>query len=102
MDCYTYLYTCLQNEILTAKATITSSDLGTGTKTNKKSIAQARGLGLDTDDAGHIIAKRLGGSGDVDNVFPQDSHINRGQFKAFEAKLQMLLKHMVVLMSQFN
>ena len=68
----------LQNEILTAKATITSSDLGTGTRTNKKSIAQVRGLGFDTDDAGHIIAKRLGGSGDVDNVFPQDSHINRG------------------------
>ena len=82
----------LQNEILTAKATITSSDLGTGTKTNKKSIAQARGLGLDTDDAGHIIAKRLGGSGDVDNVFPQDSHINRGQFKAFEAKIADAVK----------
>ncbi|MCE9341135.1 DNA/RNA non-specific endonuclease, partial [Bacteroides fragilis] len=82
----------LQNEILTAKATITSSDLGTGTRTNKKSIAQVRGLGFDTDDAGHIIAKRLGGSGDVDNVFPQDSHINRGQFRAFEAKIADAVK----------
>lgn len=92
----------LQNQILTAKATITSNDLRTGTRTNKKSIAQARGLGFDTDDAGHIIAKRLGGSGDIDNVFPQDSRINRGQFRLLKLKLQMLLKHMVVLMFQFN
>lgn len=82
----------LQNKILTAKATITSSDLGTGTRTNKKSIAQARGLGFDTDDAGHIIAKRLGGSGDIDNVFPQDSRINRGQFRLFEAEIADAVK----------
>ena len=83
---------CLQNQILTAKATITSNDLRTGTRTNKKSIAQARGLGFDTDDAGHIIAKRLGGSGDIDNVFPQDSRINRGQFRLFEAEIANAVK----------
>ena len=82
----------LQNEILTAKATITSSDLGTGTKTNAKSIAQARGLGFDTDDAGHIIGKRLGGSGGIDHVFPQDPHINRGQFRLFEAEIANAVK----------
>ena len=82
----------LQNQILTAKATITSNDLRTGTRTNKKSIAQARGLGFDTDDAGHIIAKRLGGSGDIDNVFPQDSRINRGQFRLFEAEIANAVK----------
>ena len=76
-----------KGEILTAKATINSTDLGTGTKTNTSSIAQARTMGQNSDDAGHIIGKRLGGSGGVDNVFPQDPHINRGEFRTFEAKV---------------
>lgn len=37
--------------------------IGTGTAVNKTARDYAKSLGLPTDDAGHILAKILGGQG---------------------------------------
>ena len=74
-------------EVLTAEATIKRSDLGTGTNTNAASRKYARSLGNADDDAGHMIGKQLGGSGGKKNVFPQDFHVNRGEFAQFEGRV---------------
>ncbi|WP_329605937.1 DNA/RNA non-specific endonuclease [Pseudomonas syringae] len=55
-----------------------------GTATNASSRSWARSLGNPDDDAGHIIAKLLGGSGGKDGVFPQLSKVNRGLFRNYE------------------
>ncbi|WP_236478648.1 RHS repeat domain-containing protein, partial [Pseudomonas syringae] len=70
---------------LRATATITKADIKKGgTATNASSRSWARSLGNADDDAGHIIAKLLGGSGGKDGVFPQLSKVNRGLFRDFE------------------
>lgn len=38
----------------------------------------------DNDDGGHLIGARFGGSGDLDNLIPQDRSINRGAYKSLE------------------
>jgi len=81
-----------QGEIKTARVTVTKSDLGTGTGTNASSRSHARGMGSGTEDAGHVIGKRLGGSGGVDHVFPQNPKINRGEFRVFEGRVADLVK----------
>lgn len=44
------------------------------------------------DDGGHYFARRFGGSGKIDNLFAQDRHFNRSDYKTmedeFEKKLQ--------------
>ncbi|RMM38152.1 hypothetical protein ALQ80_200114 [Pseudomonas coronafaciens pv. oryzae] len=68
-----------------ATATITKDDIKKGgTATNASSRSWARSLGNANDDAGHIIAKLLGGSGGKDGVFPQLSKVNRGLFRNYE------------------
>lgn len=47
----------------------------------------ARSLGNVDDDPGHMIGKQLGGSGGKKNVFPQDFHVNRGEFAQFEGRV---------------
>ena len=79
-------------EVLTAKATVTSSNIGKRSATNASSREYARSLGLPTDDAGHMIGKQLGGSGGKDYVFPQDLHINRGKFAQFEGDVADFVK----------
>ncbi|MCQ3018217.1 DUF6531 domain-containing protein [Pseudomonas tremae] len=70
---------------LRATATITKDDIKKGgTATNASSRSWARSLGNANDDAGHIIAKLLGGSGGKDGVFPQLSKVNRGLFRNYE------------------
>ena len=39
---------------------------------------------LDTDDGGHLIARRFGGSERIDNLVPMDYHLNRGEYKHME------------------
>ena len=70
-----------------ATAKVELSDLGTGTGTNPSSRGRARSMGYPDDDAGHLIAKNLGGSGGVDYVVPQNKTINRGEFRKFEMKI---------------
>ncbi|MDO4727169.1 MAG: DNA/RNA non-specific endonuclease, partial [Porphyromonadaceae bacterium] len=77
----------VNGEVLTASATITRKNLGKGTNTNESSRAYARSLGHADDDAGHMIGKQLGGSGGKKNVFPQDFHVNRGEFAQFEGRV---------------
>ena len=44
--------------------------------------------GVDDDDAGHILAHRLGGSGvEPTNIFPQAPHDNRGVWREFEGQV---------------
>ncbi|KPZ11451.1 Rhs family protein [Pseudomonas syringae pv. viburni] len=70
---------------LRATATITKNDIQKGgTATNASSRSWARSLGNANDDAGHIIAKLLGGSGGKDGLFPQLSKVNRGLFRNYE------------------
>ncbi|PNO71486.1 hypothetical protein MC70_011400 [Serratia marcescens] len=70
--------------ILSAKATVTPADLKTGTAVNTSARDAARAMGYQTDDAGHILAKVLGGQGGKGNVFPQLPGVNRGQYRTFE------------------
>ncbi|KAH9392680.1 hypothetical protein TYRP_005765, partial [Tyrophagus putrescentiae] len=45
---------------------------------------KAQKLGEKNDDAGHLLAKNLGGKGDEHNVIPQNANINRGNWKTME------------------
>lgn len=54
---------------------------------SRRSQANAGGKDrLPTDDGGHYVAPGLGGSPDPINHFPQDSGINRGQYRIIEKK----------------
>ena len=46
-----------------------------------------KGYEKSTDDRGHAIADRFGGANDLENLIPQDSGLNRNEFKNFENKL---------------
>jgi len=70
------------------QATVLKSDLNTGTSTNASSIAEARRMGnCSKVQAGHLLAKRLGGSGGVGHVFPQTPGINMGTYRVYEGKV---------------
>lgn len=62
--------------------------IGTGTGVNNSARAYAKAMGNQGDDAGHILAKILGGQGGKGNVFPQLSSINRGRFRTFEEQIR--------------
>ncbi|WP_425441803.1 DNA/RNA non-specific endonuclease [Thorsellia anophelis] len=66
------------------------NQLGTGT--NQSSRDFARGLGNANDDAVHILSRALGGQGGIDNVFPQLSKINRGEYRVFESEVVKYIK----------
>jgi hypothetical protein len=66
-------------------AVIMPAHLGTGTDTDA-AIRQwvQNQVGYNTDDAGHIIGKNLGGLGTVDwNIFPQSRNLNRGAYNHY-------------------
>jgi len=79
------LRTGTEGRVESAFAKIEPQHLGTGTRTTASSRQQARGLGLATDDAGHLVANRLGGPGGQGFVVPQSPKVNRGAFRDFEA-----------------
>ncbi|MDC1142119.1 polymorphic toxin-type HINT domain-containing protein [Planctomycetota bacterium] len=83
-----------QGRLTKARANVTRADLGTGTSTNAASRAYARSLGNANDDAGHLIAKNLGGPGGKNsgNIVPQDPRINRGEFAQFEGEVAGLIQ----------
>lgn len=39
---------------------------------------------LDDDDGGHLIATIFKGSGNMDNLVPMNSNLNRGEWKKLE------------------
>lgn len=66
--------------------------LNTGTSTNQVARNFARSMGNFNDDAGHILAQRLGGSGtDLRNIFPQSPNINRGVWSQVEETISQLV-----------
>jgi hypothetical protein len=71
-----------------AFARIEKKNLGGGSVTDSAARRLIQTLDAKEDDvAGHIIAKRLGGSGKGEDclVFPQSRVLNNGKFKSFEA-----------------
>jgi hypothetical protein len=73
--------------VMNATANISSADLNTGTEPTSPVRRYARNMGTDNDDAGHILANRLGGPAVPTNIFPQAPHINRGAYEHYEAKI---------------
>ena len=48
--------------------------------------------GESKDDGGHLIARRFGGSAEIDNIIAQDSKLNRGEYKKMEDDWQKRLE----------
>jgi len=82
------LTTDQNGRVVSATASVSPQDINTGTGTNASSRNYVRELGNSDDDAGHILAKALGGQGGKGNVFPQDSKINRGDYRLFEKQIK--------------
>ncbi len=78
------------------QAKITKADLNTGTGTNPSSRAEAQKMAnCSKVQAGHLLAKRLGGSGGVGHVFPQTPGLIWELIVYMKVKLQKPLKKMV-------
>lgn len=61
------------------EAVIQQRNFNRGSRTTQQMRIRARTLGHINDDAGHIIAHRLGGTGSQAwNIFPQNRGFNRG------------------------
>lgn len=62
-------------------------------KGKRNSNAQ-REIGQKKDDGGHLIANRFGGSGEIDNLVPQNKHLNRsgGEWYKMEQEWANALK----------
>lgn len=59
--------------------------LNTGTKTQASSRQHARNLGLSSDEAGHVLANKLGGSGtEKQNLVPLHPTTNKKQYHKVE------------------
>jgi len=66
-------------------AVVTPQTIRGGSTTNDAVRKYARSMGKNTDDAGHIIANQLGGTGRSNyNIFPQSPNINRGAWSQEE------------------
>jgi len=74
--------------VTSAKCDISTRDLDKGTEPGTAARTYVRALGehdgCTSDDAGHILANRLGGKAVPINLFPQSPHLNRGAWEAFE------------------
>jgi len=75
------------------QATIDRTNLDAGTGTNPSSRSRAKQMAkCDKVHAGHALAKRLGGSGGVNDVFPQTPNINIGAYRAYEGEVAKAVK----------
>ena len=74
--------------VTSASCSITKADLNTGSEPGTTERSYVRKLGghdgCSNDDAGHILANRLGGKAVPTNLFPQSPHLNRGAWEEFE------------------
>ena len=88
---YTYEKHNQYNVVSYVTGEITPESLDTGTETTSCTRKYSRMLeddGEQSCDAGHILARRLGGYGNLPmNIFPQNSTINEGIFSQFEGKI---------------
>lgn len=82
--------------VISAIGTITPDSLDHGTGTTSCTQKYSRMLeddGEEVCDAGHILANRLGGYGNIPtNLFPQKSSINRGSYAQFEGDIYDCIK----------
>jgi hypothetical protein len=60
-------------------------------KGNPNTQRLARENGLPGDDGGHLIPKASGGPGDLFNIVPQASEVNRGAIKKIENEARRLV-----------
>ncbi len=89
----TYQYNLQHNYqvVISAQGVININSLDNGTETTTCTRKYSRMLEDDGEqvcDAGHILARRLGGYGNEPlNIFPQNSTINQGVFAQFEGQI---------------
>ena len=88
---YNYKYHNGYEVVVYAVGTITPKSLDQGTETTSCTQKYARMLEDDGEqncDAGHILANRLGGYGNIPtNIFPQNATSNRGVYAQFEGNI---------------
>ncbi len=65
-------------------AIINIEDKTKGTDINPTAKNKFETLKEENDQAGHLLAKNLGGKGGMDNVIPQNAKINQGNWKEME------------------
>jgi hypothetical protein len=100
-----YIYELIASTpvIRSASVILQPGNLDHGTDTDQRTRDYARKLGSQekADDAGHILANRLGGCGSATssspcngyvNIFPQSPSINRGIYRTMEGKIYDCLK----------
>lgn len=89
----TYIYAMHSGHavVQSASTTVVKSNLDKGTDTTSCTQSYSRTLdddGVQDCDAGHILANRLGGSGNQPiNIFPQDLSVNRGAYAQYEGTI---------------
>lgn len=94
-----YIYNLHNNYevVVSASGTITPDSLDNGSETTSCTQQYSRLLEDDGEqncDAGHILANRLGGYGNIPtNIFPQDLSINRGTYAQFEGDIYDCVKN---------
>jgi len=85
---YTYEKHGNYDVVVSAIGSITPKSLDHGTETTSCTQKYSRMLEDDGNqdcDAGHILANRLGGYGNIPtNIFPQNASVNRGSYAQFE------------------
>lgn len=90
----TIIETGVNERVVEVKADLSASYLNKGTEPTDAGRRFIQTLGKRDDDAGHVIANRLGGSGsaNAENLFPQLPNINRGEFAQWEATIAKQLE----------
>ena len=72
---------------------LTKPDMNTGTKPTRKMTRYVRSFGKGNEDGGHIVAKILGGPGNVKwNMFPIDPAPNKGDMSSVESQIRKLVQ----------
>jgi hypothetical protein len=94
---YTYNLHETNEVVVSAYGTVTPESLDKGTETTSCTQKYSRMLEDDGNqdcDAGHILANRLGGYGNLPiNIFPQDASTNRGSYAQFEGNIYDCMKN---------
>jgi hypothetical protein len=83
-----------QGRVTQVDATITPANIGTGQNTNPSTRHYANELNTHGGkiDAGHIIARILGGGIGHDNIVPLDSRVNRGEMARLERQIAIAVR----------
>ena len=79
---FVQINTLASNRVEYYTETISTNDCKNGTDIKDTLKTKIKKMGEKNDDAGHLLAKSLGGIGDEHNVIPQNAKINRGKWKS--------------------